>query len=107
MLGCGDTPVNVVSLLVRLRGRGARLWETPRLSCYVFKMSLGLKALCAGGGNVTFLGIHIWLQSDAAFFYPRLDKYSLSVGMFCSTCGLSRRPPGCLATASSLAGNVS
>ena len=37
-------------------------------------------------------GYHIWLQSDAAFFYPRLDQYSLSVGMFCSTCDLSRRP---------------
>ena len=52
-------------------------------------------------------GYHNWLQSDAAFFYPRLDQYSLSVGMFCSTCGLSRRPPGRLATASSLAGNAS
>ena len=29
VLGCGDTPVNVVSLLVRLRGRGARLWRHP------------------------------------------------------------------------------
>ena len=27
-------------------------------------------------------GYHNWLQSDAAFFYPRLDQYSLSVGMF-------------------------
>ena len=25
-------------------------------------------------------GYHIWLQSDAAFYYPRLDKYSFSVG---------------------------
>ena len=52
-------------------------------------------------------GYHNWLQSDAAFFYPRLDQYSLSVGMFCSTCGLTRRPLGRLATASSLAGNAS
>ena len=29
VLSCGDTPVNVVSLLVRLRGRGARLWRHP------------------------------------------------------------------------------
>ena len=56
---------------------------------------------------VTFLGDHNWLQSDAAFVYPRLDKYSLSVGMFWSTCCLSRSPLGRLATASSLAGNVS
>ena len=40
------------------------------------------KALCAGGGNVTFLGIIFGLQSDAAFYYLRLDQYSLSVGMF-------------------------
>ena len=52
-------------------------------------------------------GYHIWLQSDAAFVYPRLDKYSLSVGMFWSTRCLSRRPLGRLATASSSAGNVS
>ena len=52
-------------------------------------------------------GYHIWLQSDAAFVYPRLDKYSLSVRMFWSTCGLSRSTLGRLATASSLAGNVS
>ena len=64
MLGCGDTPVNVV-------------------------------------------GYHIWLQSDAAFFYPRLDKYSLSVRMFWYTCGLSRSTLGRLVTASSLAGNAS
>ena len=43
-------------------------------------------------------GYHIWLQSDAAFYYPRLDKYSLSVGMFCATCDLTRRPLGRLAT---------
>ena len=29
VLGCGDTPVNVVSLLVSFRGRGARLWRHP------------------------------------------------------------------------------
>ena len=52
-------------------------------------------------------GYHIWLQSDAAFVYPRLDKYSLSVRMFWYTCGLSRRPLGRLATASSSAGNAS
>ena len=38
MLGCGDTPVNVVKLLCFLNVT----W---------------FKALCAGGGNVTFLGI--------------------------------------------------
>ena len=45
VLGCGDTPVNVVRLLVRLRGRGARLRRHPvKLARgYVFKMSLGLK----------------------------------------------------------------
>ena len=32
--------------------------------------------------NVTFLGIIFGLQSDAAFYYLRLDQYSLSVGMF-------------------------
>ena len=31
---------------------------------------------------VTFFGYYIWLQSDAAFYYPRLDKCSFSVGMF-------------------------
>ena len=31
---------------------------------------------------MTFLGDHNWLQSDAAFVYPRLDKYSLSVKCF-------------------------
>ena len=31
---------------------------------------------------VTFLGIIFGLQSDAAFYYLRLDQYSLSVGMF-------------------------
>ena len=56
---------------------------------------------------MTFFGYHIWLQSDAAFYYLRLDQYSLSVGMFCSTCGLTRRPLGRLATASSSAGNAS
>ena len=29
VLGCGDTPVNVVRLLVRFRGRGARLRRHP------------------------------------------------------------------------------
>ena len=29
VLSCGDTPVNVVRLLVSLRGRGARLWRHP------------------------------------------------------------------------------
>ena len=52
-------------------------------------------------------GYHIWLQSDAAFYYPRLDKYSLSVGMFCATCDVTRRPLGRLATASSSEGNAS
>ena len=52
-------------------------------------------------------GYHIWLQSDAAFYYPRLDKYSLSVGMFWATCDLTRRPLGRLATASSSEGNAS
>ena len=33
-------------------------------------------------GCVTFFGYYIWLQSDAAFYYPRLDKCSFSVGMF-------------------------
>ena len=51
-------------------------------------------------------GYHIWLQSDAAFYYPRLDKYSFSVGMFCATCDVTRRPLGRLATASSLEGNA-
>ena len=32
--------------------------------------------------SVTFFGYYIWLQSDAAFYYPRLDKCSFSVGMF-------------------------
>ena len=49
---------------------------------------------------------YIWLQSDAAFYYPRLDKCSFSVGMFCATCDVTRRPLGRLATASSLEGNV-
>ena len=63
--------------------------------------------VCLFRTNVTFFGYHNWLQSDAAFYYPRLDQYSLSVGMFCSTCGLTRRPLGRLATASSSAGNAS
>ena len=28
---------------------------------------------------------HIWLQSDAAFVYPRLDSTALSVGMLWAT----------------------
>ena len=56
---------------------------------------------------IYIFGYHIWLQSDAAFYYPRLDKYSFSVGMFWVTCDLTRRPLGRLATASSLEGNAS
>ena len=41
MLGCGDTPVKLIS-------------------CYVFKNVTWFKALCAGGGNVTFLGLIIF-----------------------------------------------
>ena len=42
MLGCGDTPVKLAS-------------------CYVFKKNVTwFKALCAGGGNVTFLGLIIF-----------------------------------------------
>ena len=59
------------------------------------------------GNLCDIFGYHIWLQSDAAFYYPRLDKYSFSVGMFWVTCDLTRRPLGRLATASSLEGNVS
>ena len=51
-------------------------------------------------------GYYIWLQSDAAFYYPRLDKCSFSVGMFCATCDVTRRPLGRLATACSWEGNV-
>ena len=65
MLGCGDTPVKVVKLL-----------------CCFFLNVTWFKALCAGGGNVTFLGIIIGCMSDAAFYYLRLDQYSFSVGMF-------------------------
>ena len=68
---------------------------------YYIKLSCAICYIC------DIFGYHIWLQSDAAFVYPRLDKYSLSVGMFWSTSCLSRSPPGRLATASSLAGNVS
>ena len=32
VLGCGDTPVNVVSLVVSFGGRGARLWRHPGYS---------------------------------------------------------------------------
>ena len=59
------------------------------------------------GRTCDIFGYHIWLQSDAAFYYPRLDKYSLSVGMFCATCDVTRRPLGRLATASSSEGNAS
>ena len=62
--------------------------ETPRLSLLVvmfLKNVTWFKALCAGGGNVTFWGYHIWLQSDAAFVYPRLDSTALSVGMLWAT----------------------
>ena len=38
VLGCGDTPVNVVSLLVRLRGRALGCGDTPvnvvKLLCF-------------------------------------------------------------------------
>ena len=48
----------------------------------------------------------MWLQSDTAFYYPRLDRCSFSVGMFCATCDVTRRPLGRLATACSWEGNV-
>ena len=51
-------------------------------------------------------GYYMWLQSDTAFYYPRLDRCSFSVGMFCVTCDVTRRPLGRLATACSLEGNV-
>ena len=53
---------------------------------------------------VTFFGYYIWLQSDAAFYYLRLDKCSFTVGMFCATCDVTRRPLGRLATACSWEG---
>ena len=53
---------------------------------------------------VTFFGYYIWLQSDAAFYYLRLDKCSFTVGMFCATCAVTRRPLGRLATACSWEG---
>ena len=55
---------------------------------------------------MTFFGYYIWLQSDAAFYYLRLDKCSFSVGMFCVTSDVTRRPLGRLATACSLEVNV-
>ena len=55
---------------------------------------------------MTFFGYYIWLQSDAAFYYLRLDKCSFSVGMFCATSDVTRRPLGRLATACSWEGNV-
>ena len=54
--------------------------------------------------GVTFFGYYIWLQSDAAFYYLRLDKCSFTVGMFCATCDVTRRPLGRLATACSWEG---
>ena len=56
---------------------------------------------------MTFLGIIFGCSLMRPSVYPRLDKYSLSVRMFWSTCGLSRSPLGRLATASSSAGNAS
>ena len=53
---------------------------------------------------VIFFGYYIWLQSDAAFYYLRLDKCSFTVGMFCATCDVTRRPLGRLATACSWEG---
>ena len=53
---------------------------------------------------VTFFGYYIWLQSDAAFYYLRLDKCSFSVGMFCATRDVTRKPLGRLATACSWEG---
>ena len=66
-----------------------------------------LGTVFTGDYKCDIFGYHIWLQSDAAFYYPRLDKYSFSVGMFWVTCDLTRRPLGRLATASSLEGNAS
>ena len=56
-------------------------------------------------GNFNLIFFHH--SPDAAFVYPRLDRYSLSVRMFWYTCGLSRSTLGRLATASSSAGNAS
>ena len=53
---------------------------------------------------MTFFGYYIWLQSDAAFYYLRLDKCSFSVGMFCATHDVTRKPLGRLATACSWEG---
>ena len=53
---------------------------------------------------MTFFGYYIWLQSDAAFYYLRLDKCSFSVGMFCATRDVTRKPLGRLATACSWEG---
>ena len=77
----------------KLKGRGFQIYCTNEITCCMYYCDI--------------FGYHIWLQSDAAFYYPRLDKYSFSVGMFWVTCDLTRRPLGRLATASSLEGNVS
>ena len=45
-------------------------------------MSLSFKHFVLEGVMWHFFGYYIWLQSDAAFYYPRLDKCSFSVGMF-------------------------
>ena len=80
----------------------------PERSLFVGLRTLHQLSNCIiEGWECDIFGYHIWLQSDAAFYYPRLDKYSLSVGMFCATCDVTRRPLGRLATASSLEGNVS
>ena len=58
----------------------------------------------ASNAIVTFFGYYIWLQSDGAFYYLRLDKCSFTVGMFCITRDVTRRPLGRLATACSWEG---
>ena len=50
-------------------------------------------------------GYHIWLQSDAAFYYPSIS--TALVWECFALCDVTRRPLGRLATASSLEGNVS
>ena len=68
---------------------------------FVFPQTPHVNITCI---DVTFFGYYIWLQSDAAFYYPRLDKCSFSVGMSCVTCDVTRRPLGRLATACSWEG---